>query len=66
MSMEHWIGLGILSLKKEVLNTVKIEIDIPFVDKQKFIDCFKKAINKHTKVIFLSHITSATALIFPG
>ena len=51
--------------KKRGSKYVKIDIDIPFVDKQKFIDCFKKAINKHTKVIFLSHITSATSLIFP-
>ena len=51
--------------KKRDSKYVKIDIDIPFVDKQKFIDYFKKAINKHTKVIFLSHITSATALIFP-
>jgi len=44
---------------------VKLEIEIPFLDKQKFIDSFKNSINSKTKVIFLSHITSATALIFP-
>ena len=44
---------------------VKLDIEIPFLDKQKFIDSFKNSINSKTKVIFLSHITSATALIFP-
>ena len=51
--------------KKRGCEYVKLDIEIPFLDKQKFIDCFKKAINKNTKIIFLSQITSATALIFP-
>ena len=51
--------------KKRGCEYVKLDIEIPFTDKQKFIDSFKNAINSKTKVIFLSHITSATALIFP-
>ena len=51
--------------KKRGCEYVKLDIEIPFIDKQKFIDSFKNAINSKTKVIFLSHITSATALIFP-
>ena len=51
--------------KKRGCEYVKLDIEIPFTDKQKFIDSFKNAINSNTKVIFLSHITSATALIFP-
>jgi len=43
----------------------KINIDIPFDDKQKFIKSFLENINNNTKLIFLSHITSSTALIFP-
>ena len=51
--------------KKRGCEYIKLDIEIPFTDKQKFIDSFKNAINSNTKVIFLSHITSATALIFP-
>ena len=51
--------------KKRGCEYIKLDIEIPFIDKQKFIDSFKNAINSNTKVIFLSHITSATALIFP-
>ena len=43
----------------------KINIDIPFDDKQKFIKSFLENITNNTKLIFLSHITSSTALIFP-
>ena len=41
-----------------------IEIPLPF-EKFSFIDAFTKAISPKTKVLFLSHITSPTALIFP-
>jgi len=51
--------------KKRGCEYVKIDIEVPYTDKQMFIDKFQKAINKKTKVIFLSHITSPTALIFP-
>ena len=40
-------------------------MEIPFTDKTLIVDSFRRSINKNTKVIFLSHITSATALIFP-
>jgi isopenicillin-N epimerase len=51
--------------KKRGCKYIKLNVEIPFVDKQTIIDSFKQGINKNTKVIFLSHITSATALIFP-
>jgi len=51
--------------KKRGCEYIKLDVEIPFTDKQKFIDSFKNAINSNTKVIFLSHITSSTALIFP-
>lgn len=51
--------------KKRGCEYIKLNVEIPFVDKQTIIDSFKQGINKNTKVIFLSHITSATALIFP-
>ena len=43
----------------------KVKIDIPYDEENFFIESFKKSITKKTKVIFLSHITSSTALIFP-
>ncbi len=43
----------------------KVNIPLPIENKQQIIDVFEKNINKKTKVIFLSHITSSTALIFP-
>ena len=43
----------------------KVKIGIPYDEEDFFIESFKKSITKKTKVIFLSHITSSTALIFP-
>ena len=40
-------------------------ISLPLTSKEEFIHDFKKGITNNTKVIFLSHITSPTALIFP-
>ena len=40
-------------------------ISLPLISKEQFIRDFKKGITKKTKVIFLSQITSPTALIFP-
>jgi len=40
-------------------------ISLPLTSKEQFIHEFKKGITKNTKVIFLSHITSPTALVFP-
>ena len=41
------------------------DISLPLVSKDHFIHEFKKGISARTKVIFLSHITSPTALVFP-
>ena len=41
-----------------------LDIPLPFEEDQ-FIDTFKKNINKNTKVLFISHITSPTGIIFP-
>jgi isopenicillin-N epimerase len=41
------------------------DIPLPLLSKEHFIHEFKKGISEQTKVIFLSHITSPTALIFP-
>jgi len=40
-------------------------ISLPLESKEQFLYDFKKGITSKTKVIFLSHITSPTALVFP-
>ena len=42
------------------------KINLPIVNKEKFIEDFFKGCNEKTKAIFISHITSATGLIFPA
>ncbi|HEX2979124.1 MAG TPA: aminotransferase class V-fold PLP-dependent enzyme [Anaerolineaceae bacterium] len=37
----------------------------PMTDHENFVDCFWQGVTPRTRVIFLSHITSPTALIFP-
>lgn len=43
----------------------KQAISLPLTTKEKFLEEFFSGINSKTKVIFISHITSATALILP-
>lgn len=40
-------------------------ITLPIKDKDTFIEEFFKGVSNRTKLIFISHITSSTALIFP-
>lgn len=42
------------------------KINLPITSKEKFIEDFFKGCNEKTKAIFISHITSATGLIFPA
>ncbi len=51
--------------KKAGAKYVRQEISLPLVSKEKFIEDFFKGLTNKTKAIFISHITSATALIFP-
>ena len=44
---------------------IKQDLRIPLVDENNFFQDFKKGFTSKTKVLFLSHITSATGLIFP-
>lgn len=46
-------------------NYVRQSISLPLVSKEKFIEEFWKGFSERTKVIFISQITSSTALIFP-
>jgi isopenicillin-N epimerase len=51
--------------KKAGAKYVRHNIELPLVSKQKFIDDFFKGVTNKTKAIFISQITSTTALIFP-
>ena len=41
------------------------KINLPLESKDKFFDDISKKISSKTKVLFLSHITSPTGLVFP-
>ena len=44
---------------------VQNNLPVPMTSHQDFVDNFWKGVTKKTKIIFLSHITSSTGLIFP-
>jgi len=44
---------------------VRSEITLPIADKETFLSDFWKGYTENTKVIFISHITSATGIILP-
>ena len=51
--------------KEKNIQFIKADIPFPIQSNEEFVNCFFNYVTKHTKVIFLSHITSMTALIFP-
>ncbi len=51
--------------KKKGIRYIKKKIDLPITSKESFIKKFIKGVSEKTKVIFLSQITSSTALVFP-
>jgi isopenicillin-N epimerase len=51
--------------KKAAAKFVRQAIELPLVSKEKFVEDFFKGLTAKTKAIFISQITSATALIFP-
>ena len=52
--------------KKTGAKYIRQSISIPLLSKNDFIESFKSGITEKTKVIFFSHITSSTGLIFPA
>lgn len=51
--------------KKAGAKYVRQSIELPLISKEKFIEDFFKGLSAKTKAIFISHITSSTALILP-
>ena len=44
----------------------KVDVKIPYDNKETFIEKIKESITSKTNIIYLSHITSSTGLIFPA
>ena len=59
--VRSWSEWGI----KKNIKIVQQEVELPLTAENKFIENIWRGITPKTKVIFLSHITSATGLIFP-
>ena len=51
--------------KKSGASYVRQHIPLPIASKEQFVDAFFKGLSAKTKLIFLSHITSSTALRLP-
>jgi isopenicillin-N epimerase len=51
--------------QKQGFTYINQTVSLPVISTQDFIDQFWQGVTGHTKVIFLSHITSPTAIIFP-
>jgi len=51
--------------KDKKYNLIENNLSVPFTTKSSFVDDFWKGVNTNTKIIFISHITSPTAIIFP-
>ena len=51
--------------RKRGFKYINLAIDLPISNEADFINQFSSAINLNTKVIFISHITSPTGIIFP-
>jgi isopenicillin-N epimerase len=51
--------------KERGFRYINQHIKIPLSTEEDFIDCFWIGVTSRTRVIFISHITSSTAIIFP-
>jgi len=51
--------------KEHGFRYINRHVKLPLVTEEKFIEDFWQGVTKNTRVIFLSHITSPTAIIFP-
>ncbi|MAV96551.1 MAG: aminotransferase [Candidatus Marinimicrobia bacterium] len=51
--------------KKNGIGIIQQKIPLPVHSEQEFVDSFWRGVNKNTRVIFISQITSPTAIIFP-
>ena len=51
--------------KKTGAKLIEYEVPFPMTNEEDFIDSFLSKVNQRTKVIFISHITSPSSIVFP-
>jgi isopenicillin-N epimerase len=51
--------------KEHAFRYINRHIEVPLTAEEKFVEDFWGGVTKNTRVIFLSHISSPTAIIFP-
>ena len=56
-----WDAVG----KRTNARIVKVEVPVPLTSAVEFCDIIKTGMSDRTKVLFLSHVTSPTSLVFP-
>jgi isopenicillin-N epimerase len=54
-----------LICKEKQATYIRQSLDLPLTSKEAFLQTFLKRLTDKTKIIFISHITSSTGLIFP-
>ena len=59
--IRSWVEWGV----KRNIKIVQQEVKLPLTTENEFIESIWRGVTPKTKVVFLSHITSATGLIFP-
>ena len=51
--------------KKNKSKVIKVKVPLPLISEDQFVESFKDKMTNKTKILFISHITSPTALVFP-
>jgi isopenicillin-N epimerase len=51
--------------KKNKSKVIKVRVPLPLISEDQFVETFKDKMTNKTKILFISHITSPTALVFP-
>ena len=51
--------------KKQKAKIIEVKVPLPLSSEDQFVEAFKNKMTKKTKILFISHITSPTALVFP-
>ena len=51
--------------KKNKAKVIEVKVPLPLNSEDEFVEAFKNNMTKKTKILFISHITSPTALVFP-
>ena len=51
--------------KKRKAKIIEVKVPLPLISEDQFVEAFKNKMTNKTKILFISHITSPTALVFP-